>query len=148
MKKNSFFVWLFFVFFAFSALGCQLVFEPESTAVTRLLSSFPMGEFRYVRQMCDGEDVCAKLGRLGGVIASDWYNARKGFFEITQVEQVEESGQSYVYVNLRLPASGSQPETMLRLVFEMERVKLRWRIYAIDGIDEFLRRATHARGIS
>ena len=28
-----------------------------------------------------------------------------------------------------------------------ERIKLRWHIYQVDGIEEFLRRAERARGI-
>ena len=130
-----------------STMGCRLVFEPEEDAVSRMFASMPTGDNRVVRELCDGDDVCQKLYQLAGMVRSDWYANKKDFFAIDQVEIAEDSGYSYVYVNIRLPASGSQRETMLPLVFEMERIKLRWHIYHVDGLDEFLRRATRARGI-
>ncbi len=132
---------------AFGFSGCRLVLEPESDAVSRILSHCPTGDYRHLREMCDGEQVCDKLGRLGRLIASDWYNARQGFFEVTGIERAEDTGYSYVYVDLQMPSGGNQKATKLQLVFEMERVKLRWHIYNVDGIDEFLRRAERARGI-
>ncbi len=138
---------LFFILTMFSMSGCRLAFEPAEDAVSRLLTSMPTGDDIRVREMCDGEDVCNKLYRLSSLIRSEWYNAQKGFYEVEEVEFDEESKYSYVHIKLRIPASGSQRETVLPLVFEMERIKLRWHIYTVDGIEEFLRRAERARGI-
>ena len=135
------------LFGVMSLSGCRLILEPESDAVKRVLSHFPTGDYRHAREMCDGEDVCKKLNALGSLIASDWYNAKSGFFEITSIERAEDTGYSYVHVDLNIPASGGQRATKLPLIFEMERVKFRWHIYSVDGIDEFLRRASRARGI-
>ncbi len=137
----------FCLFGAMSLSGCRLILEPESDAVARILSHFPTGDYRHAREMCDGEEVCKKLNALGSLISSDWYNARSGFFEITSIERAEDTGYSYVHVDLSIPASGGQKATKLPLIFEMERVKFRWHIYSVDGIDEFLRRASRARGI-
>ena len=138
---------IFFILTLFSVSGCRLAFEPAEDAVERLITSMPTGDNIRVREMCDGEDVCKKLNQLSGLIRSEWYNAQKGFFEIQEVEFDEETKYSYVHVTLRIPPSGSQRETTLPLVFEMERIKLRWHIYSVDGIEEFLRRAERARGI-
>ncbi|MBO4351564.1 MAG: hypothetical protein J6A01_11560 [Proteobacteria bacterium] len=138
---------LFFILTMFTVSGCRLAFEPAEDAVSRLLVSMPTGDNIRVREMCDGEDVCQKLNRLAGLVRSEWYNAQKGFYELEEVEFDEETKYSYVHVKLRIPASGSQRETTLPLVFEMERIKLRWHIYSVDGIEEFLRRAERARGI-
>ena len=46
-----------------------------------------------------------------------------------------------------LPERSNGPDPKIPLVFEMERIKLRWHIYQVDGIEEFLRRAERARGI-
>ena len=100
-----------------------------------------------VRELCDGEEVCKQLTRLAGLIRSEWYGRVKDFYDIELVEIAEDTGYSYVHLNLRLPGSGRDPETLLPLVFEMERIKFRWHIYSVDGIDEFLRRAERARGI-
>ncbi|MBQ9395357.1 MAG: hypothetical protein IJU23_07555 [Proteobacteria bacterium] len=129
------------------SLGCSLVFEPDVDAVSRLFASMPTGDNRVVREFCDGDDVCKKLNQLAGVVRSSWYQPKKDFYEFEFVEVAEDSGRSYVHVKIRLPASGSQRETQLPLVFEMERIKLRWHIYKVEGIDEFLRRAERARGI-
>ena len=48
----------------------------------------------------------------------------------------------------RMPAGDGKKETKLPIVFEMERIKLRWHIYRAQGLDEFLRRAERARGIN
>ena len=130
-----------------STMGCRLVFEPEVDAVSRLFASMPTGDNRVVREFCDGEKVCKQLNQLAGMIRSDWYQPKKDFFTFDEVQIDEESGYSYVYVNLRLPSSGSQRETNLPLTFEMERIKFRWHIYKVDGLDEYLRRAERARGI-
>lgn len=127
--------------------GCRLVFEPEVDAVARLFASMPTGDNRVVREFCDGDDVCAKLNRLAGIIRSDWYANKKDFYEFEEVVIAEDTGYSYVSVKIRLPAGGSERETMLPLTFEMERIKLRWHIYQVDGIEEYLRRAERARGI-
>ena len=132
---------------AFSLNGCRLVFEPEVDAVSRMMASMPTGENRVVREMCDGEDVCKQLLRLASVIRSDWYGRVKDFYEIEEVEIADDTGYSYVHMSLRLPGAGRDQATMLKLVFEMERIKFRWHIYSVDGIDEFLRRAERARGI-
>lgn len=132
---------------AFGLSGCKLIFEPESDAVSRMLSNCPSGNYRHYRELCDGEKVCGQLGELAGILASDWYNARKGFFTVTAIERAEDTGYSYVYVDLRMPAGGNQKETTMPLVFEMQRIKLRWHIYSVKGLDEYLRRATRARGI-
>lgn len=150
-KPRSFFLQLGLVvlclFSVMSMSACRLILEPESDAVARVLSHFPTGDYRHAREMCDGEDVCKQLNDLGNLIASDWYNARAGFYEITSIERAEDTGYSYVHVKLSIPASGKQRATQLPLIFEMERVKFRWHIYAVDGIDEFIRRASRARGI-
>ena len=138
---------LFLTLTAVGTSGCRLAFEPAEDAVSRVLASMPTGDNIRIREMCDGANVCGKLSQLSGLVQSEWYNAQKGFFEVEEVEFDEESKYSYVHVKLRLPASGSQRETMLPLVFEMERIKLRWHIYNVDGIEEFLRRAERARGI-
>ena len=138
---------IFFLLTLFSVSGCRLAFEPAEDAVSRLLTSMPTGDNIRVREMCDGEDVCKKLNQLSGLIRSEWYNAQKGFYELEEVEFDEESKYSYVHVKLRIPPTGSQRETTLPLVFEMELIKLRWHIYRVDGIEEFLRRAERARGI-
>lgn len=129
------------------SMGCRLVFEPDVDAVARLFASMPTGENRVVRELCDSDDACTKLNRLAGVIRSEWYAPKKDFYEFEFVEVAEDTGRSYVHAKIRLPASGSQRETMMPLVFEMERIKLRWHIYKVDGLDEFLRRAERARGI-
>lgn len=130
-----------------SGVGCRLIFEPDVEAVQRLFTSMPMGDNRVVRELCDGDDVCRKLNALYGLVGSDWYNAQKGFFEIKRVELAQDTGYSYVHVDLKLPDSSVSHPIVLPLVFEMERVKLRWHIYNVDGLDEFLRRAERARGI-
>ena len=84
---------------------------------------------------------------MAGIIRSQWYNAQAGFFEIKQIEIAEDTGFSYVYVDLLLPERSNGPDPKIPLVFEMERIKLRWHIYQVDGIEEFLRRAERARGI-
>lgn len=132
---------------AFTITGCRLVFEPEADAVKRLFTSLPTGDGRVVRELCDGKDVCAKLSQMSGIIRSQWYNAQAGFFEIKQIEVAEDTGFSYVYVDLLLPERSNGPDPKIPLVFEMERIKLRWHIYQVDGIEEFLRRAERARGI-
>ena len=125
----------------------SLAFEPEEDAVSRMIASMPTGDNRVVRELCEGDTVCTQLSLLSGIIRSDWYANKKDFFVIDSVEMAEDTGYSYVYVKIRLPASGNQRETMLDLVFEMERIKLRWHIYNVKGLDEFLRRANRARGI-
>ena len=132
---------------AFSLAGCRLVFEPEVDAISRMMASMPTGDNRVVRELCDGEEVCKQLARLSGLIRSEWYGRVKGFYEIEEVEIADDTGYSYVHINLRIPASGHDQETRLPLVFEMERIKFRWHIYSVDGIEEFLRRAERARGI-
>ncbi len=132
---------------AFIFTGCRLVFEPDVDAVSRMMASMPTGENRVVRELCDGEEVCKQLNRLAGLIRSEWYGRVKDFYDIELVEIAEDTGYSYVHLNLRLPGSGREPETRLPLVFEMERIKFRWHIYSVEGIDEFLRRAERARGI-
>lgn len=127
-------------------MGCKLVFEPSTAAVERLLKSMPTGDNRVVREMCDGEDVCQKLNEVYGLIKSNWYNAKPGFFTIKQVEIAEDTGRSFVYVDIDIPQSSGSP-LVVQLVFEMERVRLRWHIYSVDGIEEFLRRAQGERGI-
>lgn len=127
--------------------SCRLVFEPDVDAVNRLMRSMPTGEHRVVEEMCDGEQVCNHLNQLASLISSNWYASSKDFFTFDHVEIAEDTNYSYVYIKLRIPASGSQREQMLPLVFEMERIKLRWHIYRVDGLAEFLRRATRARGI-
>ena len=129
-----------------SCFGCRLVFEPDVDAVARMFASMPTGDSRVIRELCDGEDVCKKLHSLYGLIRSDWYGRAKDFYEFEYVEVAEDTGYSYVHVKLRLPAGGGQRDTMMP-VFEMERIKLRWHIYSVDGIEEFLRRAERARGI-
>ena len=146
MRKAFIFIFLSLLFMC-SSVGCRLAFEPEEDAVTRMLTSMPTGDNRMIREMCDGDKVCSELDQLSKIIRSDWYANKKDFFEIEQVEIAEDTGYSYVYVNIRLPASGSQREAMLPLVFEMERIKLRWHIYQVEKLDEFLRRASRARGI-
>ena len=138
---------LFCVLMTMSTAGCRLVFEPEVDAVSRMFASMPTGDNRVVRELCDGEEVCSRLNRVAGLVRSDWYANKKDFYQIKEVQIDEESGLSYVYVDIRLPASGRDRERMLPLTFEMERIKLRWHIYNVDGIDEFIRRATRARGI-
>ena len=145
MKR--FFLGLLLIFVAFSTAGCRLVFEPDVDAVKRLFASMPTGDNRVVREFCDGEDVCQKLSQLAGFIRSDWYANKKDFYQFEMVEVAEDTGYSYVHVKIRLPAGGSEREAMLPLVFEMERIKFRWHIYHVDGIEEFIRRATRARGI-
>ena len=144
------FLSLFLMLSGFTASGCRLVFEPAEDAVERLLTSLPTGDNIRVREMCDGEDVCKKLVSLAGLVRSEWYNAQKGFFEIDEelgVEFDEETKYSYVHVKIKIPASGSDRAMTLPLVFEMERIKFRWHIYNVEGIEEFLRRAERARGI-
>ena len=147
MIKKIFRIALFLSLLATSAAGCQLVFEPDVTAVNRLLVSMPTGDNRVVRELCDGEEVCRQLSSLYGLVKSEWYNAKKDFFEIKRVEIAEDMGYSYVYVDIKLRDSASGRENPMPLVFEMERVKLRWHIYNVEGLGEFLRRAERERGI-
>lgn len=127
-----------------SLSGCQFFFEAESDALARLLGACPLGEARFVREMCV-EDSCQSLNSLCKLIESNWYNARKGFFEITEIERNRESGRSLVFVSLQ--QGPQESDGRLSLAFEMERTKLRWYIYRIEGIEEFLRRAERSRGI-
>ena len=147
MRYRNIFLGLFFVFMTLTMGGCRLVFEPDVDAVARLFASMPTGDNRVVREFCDGEDVCQKLTQLAGLVRSDWYANKKDFYQLEMVEIAEDTGYSYVHAKIRLPAGGSERETMLPLVFEMERIKFRWHIYSVDGIEEFIRRATRARGI-
>lgn len=124
--------------------GCRLFFEPESDAVERLLASCPTGDARFVREMCV-EDSCKQLSSLCKLIGSSWYNARTGFFEVREIERHEDTGRSLVFVSINQGPSVDDGKSTL--VFEMERTKLRWYIYSVDGIDEFLRRAEGRRGI-
>ena len=136
-----------FIVTIFSTTGCRLIFEPDVDAVSRLFASMPTGENRVVRELCDGEEVCRQLTSLYGLVKSEWYNAQKGFYNIKRVEIAEDTGYSYVYVDIKLRDSASGRENFLPLVFEMERIKLRWHIYSVDGLPEFLRRAERERGI-
>ncbi len=136
-----------FIVAIFSTSGCRLIFEPDVDAVTRLFASMPTGENRVVRELCDGEEVCRQLNSLYGLVKSEWYNAQKGFYNIKRVEIAEDTGYSYVYVDIKLRDSASGRENFLPLVFEMERIQLRWHIYSVDGLPEFLRRAERERGI-
>ena len=136
-----------FIVAIFSTSGCRLIFEPDVDAVTRLFASMPTGENRVVRELCDGEEVCRQLNSLYGLVKSEWYNAQKGFYNIKRVEIAEDTGYSYVYVDIKLRDSASGRENFLPLVFEMERIILRWHIYSVDGLPEFLRRAERERGI-
>lgn len=147
MKLKHVILGFLFAFVMCSSMGCRLVFEPDVDAVSRLFASMPTGDNRVVRELCDGDDVCKKLGSLFGIIRSEWYNAQKDFYHFEYVEVAEDTGYSYVHVQLRLPAGNGQRETELPLVFEMERIKFRWHIYHVEGIEEFLRRAERARGI-
>lgn len=142
-------VWLGLAFagVVLTAGGCDLVFEPEITAVTRLFASLPTGDDRVIREFCDGEKVCTGLKRLGGVVRSEWYNRHGKYYEVVEAEIDEEGGYSYVHVNVRMPAGDGKKETMLPMVFEMERIKLRWHIYRVQGLDDFLKRAERARSI-
>lgn len=145
--RRNIIVLLLFCLCAMGTTGCRLIMEPESDAVARMLSNCPQGNYRHIRELCDGEQTCEKLGQLGRLLASDWYNAKQGFFELKSIDRAEDTGYSYVYVDLQIPASGRQKATKFQLVFEMQRVKLRWHIYSVNGLDEFLRRAQRARGI-
>lgn len=130
-----------------TSMGCRLIFEPDVDAVSRLFASMPTGETRVVRELCDGDDVCRKLVSLSGFVRSDWYGRAKDFYELEFVEVAEDTGYSYVHAKIRLPGGNDQRETMLPLVFEMERIKFRWHIYSVSGIEDFLGRAERARGI-
>ena len=147
MKLKQLLLALICLVVMFSTMGCRLVFEPEEDAVSRMFASMPTGVNRVVRELCDGDTVCTQLSQLASIMRSDWYANKKDFFVIDSVEVTEDTGHSYLYAKIRLPASGNQRETMLELVFEMERIKLRWHIYNVKGLDEFLRRASRARGI-
>ena len=136
-----------FIVTIFSTTGCRLIFEPDVDAVSRLFASMPTGENRVVRELCDGEEVCRQLNSLYGLVKSEWYNAQKGFYNIKRVEIAEDTGYSYVYVDIKLRDSASGRENFLPLVVEMERIKRRWHIYSVDGLPEFLRRAERERGI-
>lgn len=127
---------------SFSA--CRLFFEPESDALSRLLASCPTSDGRFVREMCV-DDCCTQLNSLCRLIGSNWYNARAGFFEIHEIERNQETGRSLVFVSVK--QGPSNEDGKMTLVFEMERIKLRWYIYKVIGIDEFLRRAERIRGI-
>ena len=129
-----------------TSIGCQLVFEPSSDAVSRLFASMPTGDTRVVRELCDGEDVCKKLATLSSIIRSDWYNASKGFYNIKSIEIAADTGRAYVHVDLILPTRSIGRDTNVELVFEMERIKLRWHIYKVTGIEDFIRRAERERG--
>ncbi len=138
-----------FCFGAFSFSGCKLIFEPETDCIERVLGSMPSANFRHYRETCDGDKVCKQMGELGSIVSSNWYNAKNnlhGFYEITKIERTQDTGRSYVYVTMLYPATGPKTKK-LELVFEMERIKLRWHIYSVKGIDEFNRRATRERGI-
>ena len=147
MKLKHLALSIFFLLSVFTMSGCNLVFEPDVDAVARLFASMPTGDNRVIREMCDGEDVCRDLSKLSTVIRSDWYGTKKDFYEFEEVEIAEDTGRSYVHVKIRLPGSGSSEETMLPLVIEMERIKLRWHVYNVRKLDDFLRRAERARGI-
>lgn len=136
-----------FIVTVLTASGCRLIFEPDVDAITRLFSSMPIGDNRVVRELCDGEDVCRQMNALYGLVKSDWYNAQKGFYEIKRVEIAEDTGYSYVYVDIKLRDSSTGRENFMPLVFEMERIKLRWHVYSVNGLPEFLRRAERERGI-
>lgn len=146
MKKNIL-LGVILTFVMVLSMGCRLVFEPDVDAVARLFASMPTGDSRVIRELCDGDKACSNLAKLSGVVRSEWYMPKKDFYEFEYVEVAEDTGYSYVHVKINLPASGHQRATTLPLVFEMERVKLRWHIYKVDGLDEFLRRAERARGI-
>lgn len=148
MKVRSLWLGLLLMGGIFSTTGCRLVFEPEADAVERLFASLPTGENRVIREFCDGEKICKQLHSLASVVRSEWYNKRGGFYTVEEVEVVEETGYSYVHVKVRMPAGDGRKETKLPMVFEMERIKLRWHIYRAQGLDEFLRRAERARGIN
>ena len=138
---------LVLVFVAMSFGGCRLVFEPEVDAVSRLFASMPTGDNRVVRELCDGDDVCDKLTRLAGMIRSDWYANKKDFYEFEEVVIAEDEDMSYVSVKIRLQEESGRDPVMLPLNFKMQRIKFRWHIYEVEGIEEFLRRAERARGI-
>lgn len=129
-----------------TSIGCQLVFEPSADAVGRLFSSMPTGDTRVVRELCDGEDVCSKLITLSGIVRSDWYNASKGFYNVKSIEIAADTGRAYVHADLTLPTRSIERDTKYELIFEMERIKLRWHIYKVTGIEEFIRRAKQERG--
>lgn len=147
MKVKHILLCLILISTMFSTMGCRLIFEPDVDAVSRLYASMPTGDNRVVREMCSGDDVCQKINTVAGIVKSSWYVNKKDFFTITQVEIAEDTGYSYVHTKIRLPGAAGQEDTMLPLVFEMERIKLRWYIYSVDGIEEFIRRAERNRGI-
>ena len=130
-----------------STTGCRLIFEPETDAIKELFAGMPKGDDMQVRQMCDNETVCNQLHQLIGVIKSDWYGTPREYYTIDGIEIADDTGYSYVHISLRLPVSGDRKPIMFPITFEMERVKLRWRIYSVDHLDEYLRRASKARGI-
>ncbi len=142
--------YLFFAFVlslaALSTSGCRLVFEPDVDAVARLFASMPTGETRVIRELCDGDKVCKDLNRMASFIKSDWYGSKRDFYQFEEVEILESNGRSYVHVKVRLPSGGGRT-SMYPLVFEMERIKFRWHIYSVKGLDEFNRRAERERGI-
>ncbi|MBQ9816383.1 MAG: hypothetical protein IJM59_02795 [Proteobacteria bacterium] len=147
MKLKHLILGFVLVFVMFSTGGCRLIFEPDVDAVDRMFASMPTGDNRVVRELCDNEKVCSELYSLGGIVRSDWYANKKNYYEFEQVEIAEDTGYSYVHVKVRLPGNGGRDATMFPLIFEMERVKLRWHIYSVEGLGEFLRRANRARGI-
>ena len=148
MRFRQIFLSVALVLFSVVMLGgCRLVFEPDVDAVSRMMASMPTGESRVVRELCDGEEVCKQLSKLATLIRSEWYGRVKDFYDTELVEVAEDTGYSYVHVNLHLPGYGNVKATRMPLVFEMERIKFRWHIYDVDGLDEYLRRAERARGI-
>ncbi|MBQ9242864.1 MAG: hypothetical protein IJ165_06520 [Proteobacteria bacterium] len=145
MKLRFLWLGLLLVGLMTTAGGCRMVFEPETDALARLFASLPTGDNRVVREFCDGEKVCKNLNALAGIVRSQWYNSRGQYYQFDEIEIVEETGYSYVHARVRMPAADGNKETMFPMVFEMERIKLRWHIYSVQGLDEFLRRAQNAR---
>lgn len=127
--------------------SCQLILEPAPKAIERLFAGFAQGYDQPIRDLTEqNTDLRPLLQQAAGIIASEWYNAQEGFYTITSMEKVQDTGTVFVYVDVTIPRSSQDPY-LTTWSFEMERTKLRWHILAITGIEEFIRRAQQERGI-
>ncbi|MFA5625333.1 MAG: hypothetical protein WC966_09830 [Bradymonadales bacterium] len=147
MRRSSVFL-LFSSLWLFTTLSaCSLVFEPAPKAIERLFAGFASGYHQVTRDLCEqNKDLLPKLEQAGGLIASDWYNAREGFYSITSMEKVQDTDTVFVYVDVKVPRTQRDP-LITPWVFEMKREKLRWYILSVDGVEEFIRLAQIERGI-
>ena len=135
------------IFSLFFISGCKLVFEPANHAIDRLFKDWSSGSDRYAGEMIPDESLLKSVSSMRVTLSSDLFNNVSGFWAVSLIEEESDTGLSFVYVTVTIPERNGQRALKQELVFEMRRIKLRWYIYSIRGLESFIRSANRARGI-